>query len=186
MSKKKQGSVLGAVFGVLAAVLLLLGIVALVFGLLNKTLVYVRYEGRLLSEGESLSELESGAEFGVLGDGTEEYEVTVTALCEEGTDFSFTVAAEPYHWSDMDGRDLTNGFEVIRDGGEFRLEFGDIEDILSKAYGVECFVRNTEPEEDIFQLTVSGNGLIPISVSFGLSTFLNVGSVDIFPGNIVF
>ena len=186
MSNRKQGGVVGAVLGSLAVILLIFGILTLTFGLLNKTFVYVRYGDGLLKDGQSLSKLDSGAEFGVLGMGTEEYEVTVTALCEEGTDFSFTVAAEPYHWSDMDGRDLTNGFEVIRDGGEFRLEFGDIEDILSKAYGVECFVRNTEPEEDIFQLTVSGNGLIPISVSFGLSTFLNVGSVDIFPGNIVF
>lgn len=185
MSKKKQSGIVGAVFGCLAAVLLILGVLALAFGLLNKTLVYVRYEGRLLSEGESLSELESGAEFGVLGDGTEEYEVTITALYEDGNDFSFTVASEPYHWSDMDGRDLTNGFEVIRDGGEFRLEFGDIEDILYKIYGMEITVTEGKPEGDLFLLTVSGDGLIPISVSFGLSTFLNVDSVNLFPDNIV-
>ena len=185
MSNRKQGGVVGAVLGSLAVILLIFGILTLTFGLLNKTFVYVRYGDGLLKDGQSLSKIESGAAFGVLGTGTEEYEVTVTALSEEGNNFSFTVAAEPYHWSDLDGRDLTAGFEVIADGSEFRLEFGDMADILYKVYGMEITVTDDAPAGDLFLLTVGGDGLIPVSASFGLSTFLNVGSVDIYPGNVV-
>ena len=185
MSNRKQGGVVGAVLGSLAVILLIFGILTLTFGLLNKTFVYVRYGDGLLKDGQSLSKLDSGAEFGVLGMGTEEYEVTVTALCEEEIDFSFTVAAELYHWSDMDGKDLTKGFEVIWDGGEFRLAFGDIEDILYKIYGMEITVTESEPEGDLFVLTVGGESRMPGSVSFGLDTFLWVGRVNLLPDNIV-
>lgn len=60
-------------------------------------------------------------------------------------------------WSDIDGRNLTAGFEIQKAEDGFTLSYGDIEDIISVAQGGVDVAADKLPNGDIFRLSVTSN-----------------------------
>ena len=114
----------------------------------------VSIDGRTIENGSSAGALSSGSRIEV--DGAEEYDVAVYA-CSVENDFAFTVDGEELSWSDIDGRNLTAGFEIERAEDSFTIRYGGIKDIISAAQvGAEVSVDKL-PQGDIFRLSVTSD-----------------------------
>ena len=77
--------------------------------------------------------------------------------CSAENDFAFTVDGEELLWSDIDGRNLTAGFEIERAEDDFMLSYGGIEDIISVAQSGAEVAAEKLPNGDIFRLSVTSN-----------------------------
>lgn len=112
----------------------------------------VSVDGKTLESGSSVGVLASKSKINV--EGAEEYDVAVYA-CSVENDFAFTVDGEELSWSDIDGRNLTAGFEIERAEDSFTIRYGGIKDIISAAQvGAEVSVDKL-PQGDIFRLSVT-------------------------------
>lgn len=131
----------------------------------------VSVDGKTLESGSSVGVLASKSKINV--EGAEEYDVAVYA-CSVENDFAFTVDGEELSWSDIDGRNLTAGFEIERAEDGFTIRYGGIEDIISAAQsGAEVSV-NKLPNGDIFRLSiVSGEGQTDIYFTLLSGIFLD-------------
>lgn len=114
----------------------------------------VSIDGKTLESGSSVGVLASKSKINV--EGAEEYDVAVYA-CSAENDFAFTVDGEELLWSDIDGRNLTAGFEIERAEDGFMLSYGGIEDIISVAQGGAEVAADKLPNGDIFRLSVTSN-----------------------------
>lgn len=112
----------------------------------------VSIDGKMLENGSSAGALSSGSKINV--EGAEEYDVAVYA-CSAENDFAFTVDGEELSWSDIDGRNLTAGFEIQRAEDGFTLSYGGIEDIISAAQGGADVTADKLPSGDIFRLSIA-------------------------------
>ena len=112
----------------------------------------VSIDGRTIENGSSAGALSSGSKINV--EGAEEYDVAVYA-CSAENDFAFTVDGEELSWSDIDGRNLTAGFEIQRAEDGFTLSYGGIEDIISAAQGGADVTADKLPSGDIFRLSIA-------------------------------
>lgn len=112
----------------------------------------VSIDGKTLENGSSAGALSSGSKINV--EGVEEYDVGVYA-CSAENDFAFTVDGEELSWSDIDGRNLTAGFEIQRAEDGFTISYGGIEDIISAAQGGAEVGVDKLPQGDIFRLSVT-------------------------------
>lgn len=112
----------------------------------------VSIDGRTIENGSSAGALSSGSRIEV--DGAEEYDVAVYA-CSVENDFAFTVDGEELSWSDIDGRNLTAGFEIERAEDSFTIRYGGIKDIISAAQGGAEVSVDKLPQGDIFRLSVT-------------------------------
>lgn len=114
----------------------------------------VSIDGRTIENGSSAGALSSGSRIEV--DGAEEYDVAVYA-CSVENDFAFTVDGEELSWSDIDGRNLTAGFEIERAEDSFTIRYGGIKDIISAAQGGAEVSVDKLPQGDIFRLSVTSD-----------------------------
>lgn len=112
----------------------------------------VSIDGKTIENGSSVGALSSGSKINV--EGAEEYDVAVYA-CSAENDFAFTVDGEELSWSDIDGRNLTAGFEIQRAEDGFTISYGGIEDIISVAQGGAEVSVNKLPQGDIFRLSIA-------------------------------
>ena len=112
----------------------------------------VSVDGKTLESGSSVGALSSGSKINV--EGAEEYDVAVYA-CSVENDFAFTVDGEELSWSDIDGRNLTAGFEIERAEDGFTLSYGGIEDIISAVQGGAEVSVGELPQGDMFRLSVT-------------------------------
>ena len=112
----------------------------------------VSIDGKMLENGSSAGALSSGSKINV--EGAEEYDVAVYA-CSAENDFAFTVDGEELSWSDIDGRNLTAGFEIERAEDGFTIRYGGIEDIISVAQGGAEVSVDKLPSGDIFRLSIA-------------------------------
>lgn len=111
-------------------------------------------DGKAVESGSSVGAISSGSKINV--ESAEEYDVAVYACCSEN-DFAFTVDGEEFLWSDIDGRNLTAGFEIQKAEDGFTLSYGGIEDIISVAQGGAEVSVGELPNGDIFRLSVTSN-----------------------------
>ena len=112
----------------------------------------VSIDGKTIESGSSVGVLASKSKINV--EGAEEYEVEIYA-CSTENDFSFTVDGEEFLWSDIDGRNLTAGFEIDRAEDGFTISYGGIEDIISVAQGGAEVSVGELPQGDMFRLSVT-------------------------------
>lgn len=131
----------------------------------------VSIDGKTIENGSSAGALSSGSK--INSEGAEEYEVEVYA-CFPETDFGFTVDGEELSWSDIDGRNLTAGFEIERAEDGFTLSYGGIEDIISAAQGGAEVSVGELPSGDIFRLSIAaGEGRTDIYFTILSGIFLD-------------
>lgn len=155
-SKIKRSKVVTALYLVALALVVIAAAGLLAYylqGGVNPSLS-VSIDGKMLENGSSAGALSSGSKINV--EGAEEYDVAVYA-CSAENDFAFTVDGEELSWSDIDGRNLTAGFEIQRAEDGFTLSYGGIEDIISAAQGGAEVSVNKLPQGDIFRLSVTSN-----------------------------
>lgn len=112
----------------------------------------VSIDGKTIENGSSAGALSSGSKINV--EGAEEYDVAVYA-CSAENDFALTVDGEELSWSDIDGRNLTAGFEIERAEDGFTLSYGGIEDIISVAQGGAEVSYSELPQGDMFRLSIA-------------------------------
>lgn len=94
--------------------------------------------------------------------------------CSVENDFAFTVDGEELSWSDIDGRNLTAGFEIERAEDGFTLSYGGIEDIISAAQGGAEVSVGELPSGDIFRLSIAaGEGRTDIYFTILSGVFLD-------------
>lgn len=131
----------------------------------------VSIDGKTLENGSSAGALSSGSKINV--EGVEEYDVGVYA-CSAENDFAFTVDGEELSWSDIDGRNLTAGFEIQRAEDGFTISYGGIEDIISAAQGGAEVSVDKLPQGDIFRLSIAaGEGRTDIYFTILSGVFLD-------------
>ena len=152
--KIKRSKVLTAIYLVAIALVVIAAAGLLAYylqGDVNPSLS-VSIDGKTIENGSSVGALSSGSKINV--EGVEEYDVGVYA-CSAENDFAFTVDGEELSWSDIDGRNLTAGFEIERAEDGFTLSYGGIKDIISAAQGGAEVGVDKLPQGDIFRLSVT-------------------------------
>lgn len=117
---------------------------------------YLELEGTQFGNG-GVAHLESGSVFTVSEKFGTDYTVKMTARA--GSDFSFTLGAEPYKWSNVKGDDFTAGFSIARSEAGFTVTFGTLEEIISKVKGNAVIIQEAINPAigEKFTMTVSGN-----------------------------
>lgn len=152
--KIKRSKVLTAIYLVAIALVVIAaaGLVAYYLKGATTAAFSVSVDGKTLESGSSVGVLASKSKINV--EGAEEYDVAVYA-CSVENDFAFTVDGEELSWSDIDGRNLTAGFEIERAEDGFTLSYGGIEDIISGAQGGAEVGVDKLPQGDIFRLSVT-------------------------------
>lgn len=152
--KIKRSKVLTAIYLVAIALVVIAAAGLLAYYLKGATTAAfsVSVDGKTLESGSSVGVLASKSKINV--EGAEEYDVAVYA-CSVENDFAFTVDGEELSWSDIDGRNLTAGFEIERAEDGFTIRYGGIEDIISVAQGGAEVSVDKLPQGDIFRLSVT-------------------------------
>lgn len=152
--KIKRSKVLTAIYLVAIALVVIAaaGLVAYYLKGATTAAFSVSVDGKTLESGSSVGVLASKSKINV--EGAEEYDVAVYA-CSVENDFAFTVDGEELSWSDIDGRNLTAGFEIERAEDGFTLSYGGIEDIISGAQGGAEVSVDKLPQGDIFRLSIA-------------------------------
>lgn len=152
--KIKRSKVLTAIYLVALALVVIAAAGLLAYFLQGGTgnSLSVSIDGKAVENGSSVGALSSGNRVDV--EGAEEYEVEIYA-CSTENDFSFTVDGEEFLWSDIDGRNLTAGFEIDRAEYGFTISYGGIEDIISAAQGGAEVSVGELPKGDMFRLSVT-------------------------------
>ena len=152
--KIKYGKVWTTVYIVVLALVIIAaaGLVAYYLKEAPTAFFSVSIDGKTVESGSSVGAISSGSKVDV--EGAEEYEVEIYA-CSTENDFSFTVDGEEFSWSDIDGRNLTAGFEIDRAEDGFTISYGGIEDIISAAQGGAEVSVGELPQGDMFRLSVT-------------------------------
>lgn len=152
--KIKYGKVWTTVYIVVLALVIIAaaGLVAYYLKGSTTAAISVSVDGNAVESGSSVGAISSGSKINV--ESAEEYAVAVYA-CSSENDFAFTVDGEELLWSDIDGRNLTAGFEIQKAEDGFTLSYGGIEDIISVAQGGAEVVADKLPNGDIFRLSVT-------------------------------
>lgn len=154
VGKIKRSKVLTAIYLVALALVVIAAAGLLAYFLQGGTgnSLSVSIDGKAVENGSSVGALSSGNRVDV--EGAEEYEVEIYA-CSTENDFSFTVDGEEFSWSNIDGRNLTAGFEIDRAEDGFTISYGGIEDIISAAQGGAEVSVGELPKGDMFRLSVT-------------------------------
>ena len=154
--KIKYGKVWTTVYIVVLALVIIAaaGLVAYYLKGVTTASFSVSIDGKAVESGSSVGAISSGSKINV--ESAEEYEIAVYA-CSSENDFVFTVDGEALLWSDIDGRNLTAGFEIQKAEDGFTLSYGGIEDIISVAQGGAEVAADKLPNGDIFRLSVTSN-----------------------------
>lgn len=139
--------------------------------------VLVKYDGISYIQSADLGGVCSGAEFKVYAIG--EYKIRIEA--HGGSEIAFTVGEEEYSWSDLEGKEMTNCFEIEQTSDGFSLRYSGFESILSSYFGTEVFVSEMEmsPSFDLIVESVS-----ELRLTFSLSK--RIESIMVSPDHIYF
>lgn len=122
--------------------------------------IFVKYGGQSYLQNADLGKITSGAEFEVYAIG--DYEIRIEA--QAGSDLTYSVGAEEYTWSDLEGKDLTDGFQINETDHGFVLTHKGITSILSEYYGFEVSIVGAEEKIPEFNLIIStGNSELEFS-----------------------
>lgn len=114
--------------------------------------ILVKYGGQSYLQNADLGKITSGAEFDVYAIG--DYEIRIEARA--GSDLIYSVGAEEYTWSDLKGKDLTDGFQLDKTDRGFTLSHKGITSILSEFYNSEVAIGGaSEGNDPEFNLIIS-------------------------------
>lgn len=143
--------------------------------------VVIEMNGQEIATGDDLGEMAAGTTFTVRG--FDDYDVTVkTAKVDD--DSAFYVLEERYGWNDIEGRDLTAGFDVEKTDEGFTLRYNAAEGvgtILTSALGLPCRVDRSVKTIIPFRFTLTVG-----DQTFGFSITDKEYTLIISPGKIVF
>lgn len=143
--------------------------------------VGIEMNGQEIAAGDDLGEMVAETTFTVRG--IDDYDVTVKAA-KVDDDSAFYVIEERYGWNDIEGRDLTAGFDVEKTDEGFLLRYNAAEgvgDILTSVLGLACRVDRDLKAAVLFRFTLTvGNQ------TFGFSIFDKEYTLIISPEKIVF
>lgn len=114
--------------------------------------------------------------------GADRYTAEIRAIMPE-EDFTFSVGAEEWKWSDLSSYDLTAGFDITVYADSFTLDYEDLASVIRGVlgYNAEVIVGNV-PWSDLFNLRVS-SGDKSISVKFTLE---GIYRIELDPPAIIF
>lgn len=105
--------------------------------------------------------------------GADSFTAEIRAVMPE-EDFTFSVGAEEWNWSDFSSYDLTAGFDVTVYSDSFTLDYEDLASVIrgTLGYNAEVAVGNV-PWSDLFNLRVS-DGDQNISVKFTIEGIFRI------------
>lgn len=115
--------------------------------------ILVKYGGQSYLQNADLGKITSGAEFDVYAIG--DYEVRIEARA--GSDLTYSVGSEIYSWSDLEGKDLTVGFQINETDHGFNLTHKGITSILSEFYNSEVAIVGVEEKVPEFSLIIAAD-----------------------------
>ena len=115
--------------------------------------ILVKCGGQKYFQSADLGEITSGAEFEVYAIG--EYKVRIEARA--GSDLIYSVGAEEYTWSDLKGKDLTDGFQLDKTDHGFTLIHKGITSILSEFYNSDVVIVGVEEKVPEFSLIIAAD-----------------------------
>ena len=117
--------------------------------------VVIEMNGQEIAAGDDLGEMAAETTFTVRG--FDDYDVTVKAA-KVDDDSAFYVIEERYGWNDIEGRDLTAGFDVEKTDEGFLLRYNAAEGvgaILTSALGLPCRVDRDIKAAVLFRFTLT-------------------------------
>ena len=117
--------------------------------------VVIEMNGQEIATGDDLGEMAAETAFTVRG--VESYDVTVHAA-KVDDDSAFYVLEERYGWNDIEGRNLTAGFEIEGKEDGFLLRYNAAEgvgDILTRVLGLSCRVDRDVKAAILFRFTLT-------------------------------
>lgn len=88
---------------------------------------------------------------------------------EPERDFDLTVDGEVVKYSEYVGEGITSGFTFSEDNGVFTIEYGNLDDIISAAFGEQILVSDYSGGE-LFTLVIT-SGKSTLYLNFGMSSF---------------
>lgn len=117
--------------------------------------VVIGMNGQEIAAGDDLGEMAAETTFTVRG--IDDYDVTVKTA-KVNDDSAFYVLEERYGWNDIEGRDLTAGFEIEGTEGGFTLRYNAAEGvgaILKSALGLACRVDRSIKAAVLFRFALT-------------------------------
>ena len=144
-------------------------------------IIKIEMNGKEIVAGADLGEMAAETAFTVRG--VESYDVTVKAA-KVDDDSAFYVLEERYGWNDIEGRDLTAGFEIEGKEDGFLLRYNAAEgvgDILTRALGLSCRVDRDVKAAVLFRFTLTVG-----DQTFGFSITDKEYTLNLSPEKIVF
>lgn len=144
-------------------------------------IIKIEMNGKEIVAGDDLGEMTAETAFTVRG--VESYDVTVHAA-KVDDDSAFYVLEERYGWNDIEGRDLTAGFEIEGKEEGFLLRYNAAEgvgDILTRVLGLSCRVDRDLKAAVLFRFTLTVG-----DQTFGFSITDKEYTLNLSPEKIVF
>ena len=144
-------------------------------------IIKIEMNGKEIVAGDDLGEIAAETAFTVRG--VESYDVTVHAA-KVDDDSAFYVLEERYGWNDIEGRDLTAGFEIEGKEDGFLLRYNAAEgvgDILTRVLGLSCRVDRDVKAAVLFRFTLTVG-----DQTFGFSITDKEYTLNLSPEKIVF
>lgn len=189
--KEKRGKVwkrLGAALLAIVAVIVIgfagFGIAYLAtdgFGGSIRTIVVTTGDSVYTDDAVGLT-MVSGTQFRVRSMTSDDaYAVKIEARAGE-EDFAFTVGQEPYRWRDVDGKDMTRGFDIRQTEDGFEVRYQSLQSVIERAFGTDAEIAGTVPAGDLFVLVVAV-GQSELRIGFHID--LSVTDVELDPDHIV-
>lgn len=143
--------------------------------------VVIGMNGQEIAAGDDLGEMAAETTFTVRG--IDDYDVTVKTA-KVNDDSAFYVLEERYGWNDIEGRDLTAGFEIEGKEDGFLLRYNAAEgvgDILTRVLGLSCRVDRDVKAAILFRFTLTVG-----DQTFGFSITDKEYTLNLSPEKIVF
>lgn len=141
--------------------------------------ILVKYGGQSYLQNADLGKITSGAEFDVYAIG--DYEIRIEA--QAGSDLTYSVGSELYSWSDLEGKDLTVGFQLDEAEHGFVLTHKGITSILSEFYNSDVAIVGAEEVVPEFSLIITADNS-ELKFSFTISN--RVEEITVSPDHIYF
>lgn len=139
----------------------------------------VEYAGKTYNESGRAFKAVSGEEFKL------SKACTARITASPKGDFRYTVGETELIWKSVAGENFMNGFDVEMTEKGFKLYFGTLEEIITKAYGKEAKIEGETPKGVLFDLTFYVEGSEALRLGFGFEGKFEI-YIELDPDEIVF
>lgn len=124
--------------------------------------------------------LYSGTEFEVNRPFGEDYTIEIAAT--QTSNVMLQSGESTVKWSELKA-DFNKGFEIVKDGNRFTVNYTSFEDIVTKATGLEQFEISGETSDELFQMKITC-AHAEMKINFGVS--FPVEGIEIDPDHVIF